>query len=196
MSARKANRRQWLQLASASAAAFVVGCQNPRWTRVRQASGRPFKSETKFGVEPMHFEGMVVAGTTEEKFLATKNEDLRKLWETDRATMSQTFVDRLIAEQGLRITAAATPVEEGSYVIRTQVTKLEPGSFAGVVVQETEVHVTVLIVDAAGATADEFQLRTTVPAGATNPSTGGRLRAAANQLAVDTSKYIYARISG
>ena len=174
-----------------------LGCMHARWTVVRQTSPNPFNVDATFAVEPLHYEGMTVAGGTEAQYLSDKTDDLKNLWESDKQQTATTYAERVSADAALnaRAIVAGSPPDPKAYLVRATVVTLEPGAFAGVAVQPTEMRI-VLQVLAPGGTQvlDEVKLRAHVPAGSTSPSTGGRLRSAANELGAATAEYLRSRV--
>lgn len=177
-------------------ALFVVpllSCMHARWTVVRQATPTPYDDSTTFTVEPLHYETAQVSGKSEPDYAASQTEDMRALWETTKKDTSAAYVERIVNDGSLHAKAAA---EANAYVVRPVVTQIEPGVFAGVTVQPTEVRMTLVVVSPAGAVVDEVQLRATVPAGSTAPTIAGRLRSAATELGAETIEYLRSRMRG
>ena len=176
---------------------LLVACMHSRWSVVRQEAPNPFSTQTTFAIEPIHFEAMTVSGGTEAQFLTTKNDDLKNLWQSDKKEMSATYVERMSTDPFVHamVITPEKPADPKAYVLRLSITQLEPGSFAGVVVEATDVRATLqVLAPGSGKVLDEIRLRASVPAGATSPSTGGRLRSAASELARQTSEYIASRV--
>ncbi len=170
---------------------LLFACQ-PRVSVVKQ-SGR-IHSDTKFVVEPLHFDGTKIDGVPEAQWVANKPEDQRKLWEESRATMIAAYGERVKNDSALRVTEEG-PLGPNTFALRANVETIEAGFFQGIVVKETEVRIDVRVVDDQGAVVDEFRLRSVVPAGATNPSIGGRVRSAATDLGGKTATYLTSHAS-
>jgi len=169
------------------AIALLCAC-SPRVTVVKPTNR--IHTDTKFLVEPLHFEGSKIDGVPEAQWLAGKPEDQRKLWEESRAGMIAAYAERVHGDAALRVVDEG-PLGPNTFALRANVETIEAGFFQGVgVVKETEVRLDVQIVDDQGAIVHEFRLRSVVPAGATNPSIGGRVRSAATDLAANTAKYL------
>ena len=178
-------------------ALFGLGCMHARWTVVRQMSPNPFNVDAAFAIEPLHFEGASVAGGTEAQYLADKSEDLKNLWESDKQQTATTYAERVSADGALSAKAIApgSSPDPKAYIVRARVVALEPGAFAGVAVQPTELRIVVQVLAPGGTQVlDEVKLRATVPAGSTSPSTGGRMRSAATDLGASTAEYLRSRV--
>jgi hypothetical protein len=178
---------------AALAVSPLLACMHARWTVVHQTSPAPYDDTTTFSVEPLHFEGTQVDGRPEPDYAAAQTEDMRNLWQTSKQEMSTAFVERVVNDVSLHAKATAEP---NAYVIRPMLTRIEPGAFAGVTVQPTEVRMTLLVVSPSGAIVDEVHFRATVPAGSTAPTIGGRLRSAATELGAETVDYLRTRARG
>lgn len=174
-------------------AVAALGCMHARWTVVRQASPAPYDDSTPFFVEPLHFERTRVREQSEGEYAAAQKEEMRALWETSKSEMSAAYVERVVNDGSLRAKPVADP---NAYVLVPVVTEIEPGSFAGVTVERTDVHLTLLVMSPSREVIDEIRLRATVPAGSTNPTIGGRLRSAATELGAETVEYVRSRIHG
>jgi hypothetical protein len=175
------------------AVAPLLGCMHRRWTVVHQASPTPYDDATSFTVEPLHFESAIVDGKSEPDYAAAQTEDLRNLWQTSKSEASTAWTERIVNDVSLH---AKTTSDGNAYVIRPILTRIEPGSFAGVTVQPTEVRMTLLLIAPNGQTVDEVHFRVTVPAGSTAPTIGGRLRSASTELGAETVEYIGSRTHG
>jgi hypothetical protein len=178
-------------------AVLGFGCMHARWTVVRQASPNPYPVDASFAVEPLHFEGAVVAGRTEAQYLADKSDDLKNLWESDKQQTAMTYAERVSADAALTAKAIVpgSPPDPKAYIVRATVLNVEPGAFAGVAVQPTEMRIALqVLAPGGGQVIDEIRLRATVPAGSTSPSTGGRMRSAASDLGASTAEYLRSRV--
>jgi hypothetical protein len=175
------------------AVAPLFACMHRRWTVVHQASPPPYDDATTFTVEPLHYETAVVEGKSEPDYAAAQTEDLRNLWQTSKSEASTAWTERIVNDVSLH---AKTAGDANAFVIRPILTRIEPGSFAGVTVQPTEVRMTLLVIAPNGQTVDEVHFRATVPAGSTAPTIGGRLRSAATELGAETVEYLVARTHG
>jgi len=171
----------------------LAGCMHARWTVVRQATPAPYDDSTTFFVEPLHLEHALVHDRPEAEYAAAQNDDMRALWETSKKEMSAAYVERVVNDASLHAKPVAEP---NDFVIVPIVTMIEPGSFAGVTVERTDVHLTLVVRSPSRETVDEIRLRATVPAGSTNPTIGGRLRSAATELGAQTVEYLRSRAHG
>jgi len=162
---------------------------------VHQASPPPYDDATTFTVEPLHFESASVDGRPEADYAAAQTEDMRNLWQTSKTEASAAWVERIVNDPALHAKPVGEP-NANAYVIRPVLTRVDPGSFAGVTVQPTEVRMTLLVIAPSGQAVDEVHFRATVPAGSTAPTIGGRLRSAATELGAETVEYLNSRIRG
>ncbi len=185
-------RRTFFALALA-VVALVAGCMHARWTVVHQTSPAPYDDASTFYVEPLHFETTQVSGRPEPDYAAGQTEDMRNLWQTSKQEMSAAYVERIVNDASLHAKPAADP---SAFIVRPIVNQIEPGAFAGVTVQPTEVRMTLLVIAPSGTIVDEIRLRATVPAGSTAPTIGGRLRSAATELGAQTVEYVNSRTRG
>ena len=175
--------------------AFVVllgGCIAHPWQVIRQAVPNPLVGKTIFEVAPTSFEGLRVGGVPEGEWLAGKDGQQRQSWEGDKAGMANEFLAALqrgAAGIGIR---PAGPGAAG-LVIVPHVTFVEPGFYVGVAHRSSEAQMLVQIRE--GQTLiDEISVGAMVPADLSNPSTGGRLRAAAQRIGVITAAYLRSRV--
>ena len=74
----------------------LVGC-GPRWVIRQQASPNPLNGVTKFNLEGIHWEQLMVGGKTEAQYLAGKNPDQVQSFQGDKAGFQDRFVAQLLS---------------------------------------------------------------------------------------------------
>ncbi|GAC1352245.1 MAG: hypothetical protein NVSMB1_13210 [Polyangiales bacterium] len=170
-----------------------IGCGHP-WRIVRQASPNPMHGQTKFAVEPMHFDSMMVGGKTEATYQSGKTPEQQQGWQADKAGMNGEFFATLLGQaDGLQLTQGPPP-DAQTFVVRPIVTFVEPGFYAYVAAISTNVKLTVQILGPQGVL-DEFTVENYQQATMTSPSSGGRMRSAANVLGRYVAAYLKERVT-
>ncbi|MFI5302216.1 MAG: hypothetical protein ACHREM_29345 [Polyangiales bacterium] len=188
------SRRTWFTWLGASVLfATSAGCGHP-WIVVKAAAPSPLVGVKTFAVEAVHFEGMTVGAKSEAEYVAGKTPEQAASWQADKATMNDAYFSR-ISEKADGFTVAPAPAPDaGTFIVRAFITHWEPGYYVGVSGQNSDADMTVQLVGPAGVV-DEISLHVEVSAGLFNPSTGGRIRSAAEHFGAITSKYIASRVS-
>ncbi|GAC1358149.1 MAG: hypothetical protein NVS3B10_01440 [Polyangiales bacterium] len=170
-----------------------VGC-GPRWTVIRQGVGNPFTYQRTFAVEAVHFEGMHVGDKTESEYQAGKDTDQQRSWQADKQGMIAAYQQGLV-DQARGLTFTGIPPAPGTWVIRPIVTFVEPGFYAGIAAGDTVVNMIVQVVAPDGQqVVDEIQIASRRAASMTSPSSGGRMRSAAEDLGSVSGKYLLHRL--
>jgi hypothetical protein len=165
------------------------GCAPP-YQVVRQAVPNVLAGAHSFSVEPVHFEGLIVGNLLEAEWLARKTPEQQASYMGDRQAMVQNFVERLARRQeGMEIIAGPPPTPQ-TFVIRPILAYIEPGFYAYVARRDTEARMRVQIFTGQGQLLDEIVVYSRITANLYNPSTGGRLRSAANHLADAAAAYL------
>jgi hypothetical protein len=184
-------QKLWLAFVCLSIAslALVTGC-GPRWQIVKQANPNPMVTDSKFFVEKPTFDNARVGGKSEPEYAAGKNPDQQASWAADKAAFMEEFGNGYTDDREAVGVAAAAG--EG-FVVKSNVTWIEPGFYAAVAARPTEVKMTVQVLDKAGVVQDEFLIRSAIQATLTNPSTGGRFRDAGKDLGRVVAKYMKKR---
>ena len=173
------------------------GC-GPSWKVVRQASPNPFVSNRQWGIQPMAYEGLRVGRGAEAEFLSGKSPEQIASWEQDKAALDTEFRGALQSEAGVALVApGGVP-----FTIAAQVTFIEPGFYAVVAQEATEVHLTLRLFDSrTNAVLDEVQFECTQSPGGTtiggiavtDVSVGARIRTCGKELGGDVADYLRAR---
>lgn len=171
---------------------WCIAC-GPRWAVVAQATPNPFVNQRMFAVEPIHFEQLVVGDKSEREYLSSKDAEQQSSWTEDKRAFATRFSEHLTETLPEVQFVAVAPVS-GPYVVRPTVTFIEPGFYVGVAAQPAEVKMTLELVSPQGEVLDTVRLRSTVTSSLTNPSTGGRLRAAGEELGEQVADYIRTRV--
>jgi hypothetical protein len=171
---------------------FCVAC-GPRWTVLAQTVPNPFVNQRVFAVEPMHFEGVVVGTKTEAEYVSGKDAEQQSSWAEDKRALATRFAQHLTEALPEVQFVAAGPVA-GPYLVRPVITFIEPGFYVGVAAREAEVRMTLELLSPQGAVLDRVTMGTTVAATLTNPSSGGRLRSAGEDLGEQVAAYIRTRV--
>jgi hypothetical protein len=184
------HRRQFTLLAMLVASLFFVGGCFKRYTVVRQAVPNPFLGQHSFSIEPVHFETLQVGRMAEAEWLARKTPEQQASYMNDRQAMIQRYVERMTARNpGLEIIAGPPPTPQ-TFIVRPILEYIEPGFYVGVMKMDTEARMRVQLLNQQGQILDEFLSYVRVQADLFNPSTGGRLRTAADRLSDTTTQYL------
>jgi len=170
-----------------------IGC-GPRWQVVRQASPNPLAGASKFALEPVHYESLVIGGKSDAEYSAGKDEKERASWMDDKKGTEVALLSELQARaQGL-LFSGMPPADTQTFIVRTTVVFWEPGFYA-VAARDSEMRVNVQILGPAGVI-DEFTIYSRIHASMVNPSTGGRMRSAGKDVGAVVADYLKKRISG
>ena len=172
-------------LASSLLAFVLMGC-GPRWQIVSQASPNPMSASSKFFVEPLHFENLIVGGKNEDAYQATKSPEQQASWKADKDGMAAEFASGY-SDAREAVGVAASPA--GAFTVRPHITFIEPGFDAVVASRPAEVRINVQILNEQNAVVDEF----TINSQATGFASGSRVRVAAKDLGKVTARYVKAR---
>ncbi len=177
-----------LMLALALAAA---GCTP--WVVVRQTEPSPLAGARALAVQAVDFSMLRVGEKSQAEYLASKDAGQQESFRADLGAMNQNFFERL-HEATTGLTLHPGPAAGGPpLLVRPVVTWIEPGFYAGIVASPTRVELTLQVLDRANAVLDEIRVEVSVPADITNPSSGGRLRSAANALGRICAGYLRQR---
>jgi hypothetical protein len=172
--------------------ALLVSACGPRWTVIRQAVPDPFVGQRQFVIEAIHFDNLMVGDKTERDYLAGKEGDQAASFSADKADMATRYAEALIsASEGLQFPHDPS---QGGFIVRPIVSFIEPGFYA-FASHPTEVHMRVQLLNAQGQVLDEIAVRSSIPAGITNPASGNRIRQAGADLGRVTAKYLKSRVT-
>ena len=162
---------------------FAAGC-GPKWQVVKQTDPTSMKRDSKFAVAPMSFDGLYVGGKSEQEYLGGKEPQQQQDWQNDKKSMVDSFMDGFNGERD------AIQTGDGDFVIKPNVSFIEPGYYVGVSAGSAEVRVDVKIFDKAGTLLDEI----TASSKSGGMSTTQRLRSCAHDLGKITAKYLKKRL--
>ncbi len=175
-----------------TAALFTTGCQS--WVVIKQANPNPMVGKTAFAIESLHFEAVSIGGKTETAYLADKEDKTKQSWETDKTEAMRIFGERVRADvKGVTFTDAATPGAQ--FLVRALVTYWEPGAFTGVINLPSEMRISLTVSDDKGAILDEVAFKRQIGASLSSPSSGDRMRSAAESLGADVARYLNTRVT-
>ena len=172
--------------------ALLCAACGPPWVVITSAIPNPFVGAHQFTLEPFHFEDLVVGEKVEKKYLAEKDDEQRKHWEEDKQAFSTTFAESLKAT--LPEVLFAKPEEKAPFLVRPRVMYIEPGFYAVTASRPTEVRITIEVLNDQNEVIEIVNLRKSVPGTLNNPSTGERLKSAAETLGENTAAYLRSRI--
>ncbi len=192
-------RRHFFVLAAALAVAPVLlaGC-GPKWIVLTQAAPNPLAGQTKFGLMPVDYAGLIVGEKSEAEYLASKDEESRGSWVGDKGGVDTEFGKRLMekaTESGITVVKATGP-GDAPFMIRPKVEFIEPGIYTYVYNKASQVRMKVQITTPDGKVIDEIAIKHATPAGITNPAVGNRLRDDGEALGVITAGYLKFRVTG
>jgi hypothetical protein len=181
--------RSWFLALVVSLACVACG---PPWSVVAVAVPNPFVNQRSFGVEPVHFEGVLVGDKPEAEYLSGKDGEQQRSFVDDKGSFAQRFAQQLVEElPEVQFVGAPGP---SPFIVRPRVTFIEPGFYAYVAARSTEVQMTVEILGANGQVLDVVKFRANVAATMSNPSSGGRMRTAAEILGGYVAEYVRTRV--
>lgn len=173
-----------------------MGC-GPRWVVVRQAAPNPLRGQNQFVVEAVTYPNLLVGDKPEAVWLSEKKADARQSFEGDKAETAKNLLAQLSARAGSRgiqiIPWSGTP---GAFNLRPAITFFEPGNYNGFVNTATTLQLTLQVLSAQGQLIDEVIFRSDVPATLYNPSSGGRMQLAGNELGGQLANYLISRSLG
>lgn len=189
------NRRALLVLFALVTALFASGCGH-RWMVVRQAAPNPLTGANRFALDAVHYETLRVGGISEAEYLAGKTPEQQASFQADKQGFMQQFGSALVEKaQGLQIAGMPAP-DAQTFVVKPTLTWIEPGFYAGVARHDTEAEINIQIFTQQGQIVDEIVVRSRIAATLTNPSSGGRLRDAGNDLGRVAANYLLTRTKG
>jgi hypothetical protein len=172
--------------------ALVCAACGSSWSVVQLATSNPLQSQTSLGVEPVQFEGVKIGEKDEVTFLASKTGEQKETFSEDKKAFSQSFADQL-SEDLPEVKFSASP-GAAPFLVRPHVTFIEPGFYGGVAAQPTEVEMTLEVLSMDGELFDVVKMRATVAATTANPTSGGRLRSAAEILGGQVADFLRSRV--
>ena len=192
-------RRHFFVLAAALVAAPIAlaGC-GPKWIVLTQASPNPLQGQTKFGLMPVDYAGLIVGEKSEAEYLASKDEESRSSWAGDKGGIDTEFGKRLTekaTEAGISVVKATGP-GDAPFMIRPKVEFIEPGIYTYVYNKASQVRMKIQITTPDGKVIDEIAIKHGTPASITNPAVGNRLRDDGESLGVIAAKYLQFRVTG
>lgn len=194
-------RRAWLRgilLGGGLAvlAAHTAGCH---FTMVpQQPVNDPLRGVRTFLIEPFSYPALLVGSTPEPSYLARKDDKQRQSWQTDKDAAAQIFMQTALsigASAGLQVQPPPPP-GPGFFVLRPVVSFIEPGTFNGFFNKDTLVRVTLQILNDQMQPVDQVEFASQIRATLGNPSSGGRLRAAGQELAQQVMSMVTRRSVG
>lgn len=191
-------RRHFVVLAAALAAApLLAGC-GPKWIVLSQASPNPLLNQTKFGLMPVDYAGLMVGGKSEAEYLAAKDEESRASFAGDKGGVDTEF-GKVLTEKstanGITVVKASGP-GDAPFMIRPKVDYIEGGVYAYVYNKPSEVRMKVQITTPDGKVIDEIAVKHSTSASITKASSGGRLRDDGEALGATVAAYLKVRTSG
>lgn len=176
---------------------LLAACGYP-WKTSVQAAPNPFIGQGRFGIIPVTFDRLIVGDKSESEWMSEKDEQQRMSWREDKGGINEKFTAALIegaASDTIQV-VRATSGGDARYLLRPNVTFIEPGVFTAFFNKDTIMRMTIQITDPSGRVLDEVLIERRVVASMTNPSTGGRMRDAAEQLGNLMARYLLFRVKG
>ena len=191
-------RRHFFVLAAALVAAPVLAGCGPRWVVLTQATPNPLLNQTKFGLMPIDYTGLVVGEKSEADYLASKDEESRASWAGDKGGIDTEFGKVLMEKAtgaGINVVKATGP-GDAPFMIRPKVEFIEGGIYTYVYNKASQVRMKVQITTPDGKVIDEIAIKHGTPASITNPAIGNRLRDDGEGLGAITAQYLQVRVTG
>ena len=174
-----------------------MGCGGPRWVLVRQAAPNPLHGQSQFVIEAVTYPNLLVGEKPEAVWLSEKKEDTRQSFERDKTETARNLIAQLTARAGSRgiqvIPWSGTP---GAFNLRPAITFFEPGNYNGFINTATTLQLSLQVLSAQGQIVDEVIFRSDIPATLDNPSSGGRMQSAGNDLGGQVANYLILRSLG
>ncbi len=192
-------RRHFFVLAAALAVAplALAGC-GPKWVVLTQAAPNPLAGQTKFGLMPVDYTGLIVGEKSEAEYLASKDEETRTSWVGDKGGIDTEFGKVLMEKAsgaGINVVKATGP-GDAPFMIRPKVEFIEPGIYTYVFNKASQVRMKIQITTPDGKVLDEIAIKHGTPASITNPAVGNRLRDDGEGLGAITAGYLKFRSTG
>ncbi len=158
----------------------------------------PLYGARSFALEPLTYANLFVGDKPEAVYLSGKSPDQQRSFETDKAETAQKFGEQLIhvaAAQGMSISvlSGAPPAAPPPFILRINFDFVEPGNFNGFVNIATQLRATLVVLNAQGQLLGQFPMNVVIPATLFNPSSGGRMREAGEQLGERAAHYLLRR---
>lgn len=185
-------------------AALALLCALPcslsacRFAYVAPNPNDPLRGVRNFIIEPLAYPALIIGDQPEGVYLARKDDKQRASWEFDKGESAAQYAGvalSLGAQSGLAV-APPPPPGPGFFVLRPLVTFFEPGTFNGFFNKNSAMRVTLQIFNDQAQQVDQVELATVVPATLSNPSSGGRMRAAAADLGRQVITMVARRSAG
>ena len=182
----------------------AVGCGGPNFNIVRQSNPNGLAGKKNFTVAPWNWEGLIIGTREEDKmtleqYIQKKKPEDQEKWKADfagdQAGTAAKFQEVLTDKcKSFGANCAAAPGGD-AMMIKVRVRVYEPGfwSPAGFGNRDTHLRTTVEFTDPAGNTLDEVKFSWRVTPGTFTPSTGQRMRIAAEGIAGHVAKYLKMR---
>lgn len=177
-------------LAALAVAAAGSGCH---FQPVQADPNDPLYQQRVFAMEPITFTNFMVGDKPEAMYLSGKKPDQQQSFETDKAEAARLFSARLAGLVGAAGISVGPPGVNSPFILRVNVEFFEPGNFNGFVNFASELRMTMYVVNTQGQPLGQTPLVAQVPATLANPSSGGRMRAAAESLGDAAGHYILRR---
>ena len=178
----------------AAVAVGLVGCA-PRTYHHPPAPASLITGVRDFTVEPIQFDMMQVGRLAEAEYAERRMGVSHERYERDKQMLSGEFFARLFARSGgLRLRPGQAG--GGGYTIRPMATFFEPGFYAGVAAEATELTLIVQVIDPAGRLVDQVPLREKVGAHWYSASRVERMREAVRRLADQYAAWLAERTGG
>ena len=186
-------------------APLLIVCGHP-WKTVVQARPNPFVNQRRFAVLPVAYENLRVGDMREGDYLSEKDGEKWKSWQADKAAINDIYTAQLIeraADSGVQVVRATGP-GDAAFLIRPQVTWIEPGFYTAIVNKASEIKLTVKITDPSGLVLDEIMIHRVVASSggvisaaiSDTMTSGGRLKQAGEEAGDVTGKYLRFRVEG
>lgn len=176
-------------LAVVAIAAAGSGCH----FAVQADPNDPLFHQRVFAIEPVTFANFMIGDKPEPMYLQEKKPEQQQSFQTDKAESAQLFMNHLSALVGSAGISVGPPGVNTPFTLRVNIEFFEPGNFNGFVNFASELRMTMYVVNAQGQPLGQTPLVAQVPATLANPSSGGRMRAAAESLGDAAGHYILRR---
>jgi hypothetical protein len=151
--------RSKLSLAAVVTGSLLAAACGGPWTVVKQSSPNPFNAQVQFSVAPVTFNNLKVGKKLEGEWLASKKPEAQQSHQNDKALFSQRFQQMMVTKaKGLNIQPMMDGQPPAGFSIRPNIYWFEPGFYAVVAANATQIRMVVDVVDPAGQLVDQIEV--------------------------------------
>lgn len=178
------------RLLVAALAPFAIACVEPYHAR-KLAAPNPFtRPGCKLVVESINYDRLMVGEEPLPQYMSEKKAESQDSLQKDLEASSGRFYARITSENSVLTQPKRAAVPDNTFMLRSYMTKWEPGFYAVVASQPAEMNIVVDVVDSGGNVVDEIVVN---GAGGAGFASGDRMRELADMMGSNVNRYIEKR---